>query len=865
MSPRAQTWLLRAWRLLALGLAALLLQRATPPRETALTRLTLADVQAFFPQARQFKPGPQETLLAQDEYGNRVGRLLTTSPDADAILGYSGPTNVLVALDNQERIVGTRILASDDTPDHVDQLRGNAAFERSFKDWRPTSQPAPKLEGYAGSTLTALAIEESIQKRLSGNYASLRFPTPLKLEEIKEIGFPEARGFEPNTPRLGWNLVRGPGDAALGYVVRSSPSGDEVNGYAGPTDTLIALAPDGLTLRKVLIRETYDTTDYVDRVRADDEYLKLLTKWTTREWATLDFGKERLEGVAGATLTSFAMAEGIKRRFADDAQKAGAEARRRAEWTQTAGLWLFLLGGLVMTFSPLHGRPGLRLAWQLLLVGGLGLWLGQLLSLALFAGWARHGLGWSHAPGLVALGAVALLVPWGARRQPYCHQLCPHGAAQELLGRFRRLHVTVSATWHARLAYVPYVVLAAAFLAALLWPGMNLGRWEPFDAWALGAATAIPLTLAALSLAAAPFVPQGFCKYACPTGALFKLVRTQSERDRWSGRDTGAAVVLALGAALTIAFPAENIHLATASEAPITEIHGGAFGTTWTVKVRGASIDRDLINREIEAELNRIEFSLSHWRESSATGEFNRADTTAPVGVTPELLEVLGFARSLSAKTRGAYDVTVAPLTAAWSYGPAGRRAAPTDAELTALLPQVGWEKLTLDVDRAMLSKSHPKLAIDLGSVLQGYALDKVAEILRRQGQRDFLIEIGGELLAAGRWPVGLEDPLNPRKLLAKLTLTDTCLSPSGLYRAKRQEAGKPASHILSPKTGRPVEPTIELCCVWDRVGLRADGWATALLAVGWDEAKRLAEQEGLAVWLVSPTGEVWKSSRSGK
>jgi len=104
--------------------------------------------------------------------------------------------------------------------------------------------------------------------------------------------------------------------------------------------------------------------------------------------------------------------------------------------------------------------------------------------------------------------------------------------------------------------------------------------------------------------------------------------------------------------------------------------------------------------------------------------------------VTPELLEVLGFARSLSAKTRGAYDVTVAPLTAAWSYGPAGRRAVPTDAELTALLPQVGWEKLTLDVDRAMLSKSHPKLAIDLGSVLQGYALDKVAEILRRQGQR---------------------------------------------------------------------------------------------------------------------------------
>jgi NosR/NirI family nitrous oxide reductase transcriptional regulator len=865
MSPRAQTWLLRGWRCAALSLAALLLARTTPPRETALTQLTMADVRAFFPGAKQFKPGPQETLLIQDEFGNRMGRLLTTSPDADTIMGYSGPSNVLVALDNQERIVGTRILTSDDTPDHVDKLRGNAAFERGFKDWRPTSQPAPKLEGYAGSTLTALAIEESIQKRLSGNYASLRFPTPLKLEEIKAAGFAEATGFERNNPRLGWNLVRGPGNTHLGFVVRSSPSGDEVNGYAGPTDTLIALAPDGLTLRKVVIRETYDTTDYVDRVRNDEEYLQLLTKWSAREWATLDFDKARLEGVAGATLTSYSMAEGIKRRFADDAEKAGMDVRRRTEWTRAAALWLFALGGLIMTFSPWHGRPLIRRAWQVLLVAGLGLWLGQLLSLALFVGWARHGLGWTQTPGLIALGAVALLVPWSARRQPYCHHLCPHGAAQELLGRFRRLHVSVSGQAHAWLSSLPYVVLAAAFLAALLWPTTNLGRWEPFDAWTLGAATAIPLALAALGLVASLFIPQAFCKYGCPTGALLKLVRTQSERESWLRRDTGAAAILGLGALLHLMLPAENTHLASEPTTAVTELHGGIFGTTWTVKVRGASVDRDLLNREIEAELNRIEFSLSHWREASATSAFNRTSSIEPIGVTPELLEVLAFAQELSAKTHGAYDVTVAPLVSAWSYGPTGKQPVPTEAQLTALLPQVGADKLTLDPARVMLRKSHPKLAIDLGSVLQGYADDKVAEILRKHGQSDFLIEVGGELLACGSWQVGIEDPFNPRKLLAQVTLKDACLSPSGLYRAKRLEAGKPVSHILSPKTGRPVDPTIELCCVWDKVGLRADGWATALMAAGWDEAQRLAEREGLAVWLVSPKGEVWKSSRSGK
>ena len=865
MGSRAKTWLLRGWRLGALALAALLLQRATPARETALTQLTMTDVRAFFPDAKRFKPGPQETLLVQDEYGNRMGRLLTTSPDADAILGYSGPSNVLVALDNQERIVGTRILASDDTPDHVDKLRGNPRFERGFKDWRPTSQPAPKLEGYAGSTLTALAIEESIQKRLSGNYASLRFPTPLRLDEIKAVGFPEATGFERNNPRLGWNLVRGPGNGHLGFVVRTSPSGDEVNGYAGPTDTLIAVEPDGLTLRQVVIRETYDTTDYVDRVRADEEYLKLLTKWSAREWATLDFGKARLEGVAGATLTSYAMAEGIKRRFADDAQKSGADVRRRTEATRTAALILFLLGGLVMTFSPWHGRPRVRLVWQVLLVAGLGLWLGQLLSLSLFAGWARHGLGWSQTPAMVALGAIALLIPWGARRQPYCHHLCPHGAAQELLGRFRRLHVTLPGETHRWLSALPFIVLGAAFLTALLWPATNLGRWEPFDAWTLGAIAALPLALAAGGLLASLFIPQAFCKYGCPTGALFKLLRTQSETERWSRRDTGVAVVLAVGAGLGALFPAENIHLASEPTSPVTELHGGIFGTTWTVKVRGASVDRDLLNREIEAELNRIEFSLSHWRESSATSEFNRTESTAPLGVTPELLDVLAFTQQLNRKTHGAYDVTVAPLVSAWSYGPAGKQPAPTDAQLAALLPQVGADKLTLDPGRAMVRKAHPKLAIDLGSVLQGYADDQVAAILRKHGQEDFLIEIGGELLASGSWHVGIEDPFNPRKMLAKVTLKDACLSPSGLYRAKRLEAGKPVSHILSPKTGRPVEPTIELCCVWHPSGLRADGWATALMAVGWDEAKRLAEQEDLSVWLVSPKGEVWKSPRCGK
>ena len=870
-SPRVSAWLVKGWRLAALLLAALLLQRTTPLTESALTRLGLADAIAFFPEAKRLKPGPDQTLLVQDINGRRLGRLVTTSPDADSIIGYAGPSNVLVALDLEDQIVGTRILTSKDTAEHVDALRKEPAFEKSFKDWRPASQPAPQIEGMAGSTLTAYAITESIQKRLSGNYVSLRFATPLSLKEVQSVGFPAAMSFEPNVPRLGWNLVRGPNRAHLGYVVRSSPSADEVIGYAGPSETLIAIEADGLRLRQVKLRSTYDTAEYVSRIQEQEPdpqgrtFLQDLTKWTTREWAEFDFRKGELDTVSGATLTSYGIAKGLQTRFADDAlggQRAKQDSLQRL---RTGALWCFLGGALLMTFTPLHGRPVVRTVWQILLVGGLGLWLGQLLSLSLFAGWARHGAPWATAPALFALAAIALLIPWATRRQAYCHQICPHGAAQELLGGFKRLHVTVPARWHAWLSKLPAIALAGAFLAALAWPRWSLGEIEPFDAWVLGIGVAIPLTLAVVGLLASVVVPQAYCKYGCPTGALFKFVRSANQAETWGRRDLWAAIVLALGAVVAF-FPRADFAAEetpeTSARQTITELHGAAFGTTWTVKVRGSDVDAAILKRELEAEFKRVEFSLSHWRESSATADFNHLESTQAFGITSELAELVEFALKLSAASGGMYDITVAPLTNLWGYGPAGKMPDPTPEQLKAALAKVGWSKLKLDKENLTLAKSHEGLNLDLGSVLQGYAADRAAVILRAQGQHATLIEVGGEILAAGSWRVGIEDPFNPRVMLETVLLTDRALSSSGLYRAKKLAAGKPISHILSPKTGRPVEPTLEMAVVTHESCLQADGWSTALMAVGFEEAKRIALREKLDVMLVTPDKKVWRSGK---
>ena len=870
-SPRVSAWLVKGWRLAALFLAALLLQRTTPLTESALTRLGLDDAKAFFPGAKRLKSGPNQTLLVQDEHGNRLGRLVTTAPDADSILGYAGPSNVLVALDIHEKIVGTRILSSEDTPEHVDALRKQSAFEKSFKEWRPTTQPTPKLEAYAGSTLTAYAIAESIQKRLSGNYVSLRFATPLSLKEIQSVGFPDAASFEPNVPRLGWNLVRGPNRAHLGFVVRSSPSADEVIGYAGPSETLIAVESDGLRLRQVLLRTTYDTEEYVSRIKDQEPdpqgrtFFKDLTKWNTREWAEFDFRKGELDTVAGATLTSYAIAKGLQTRFGDDAHGGRREKQDAQQRLRTGALWCFLVGALLMTFTSWHGRPTVRTLWQILLVGGLGLWLGQLLSLSLFAGWARHGIPWAQAPALLFLGAVALLVPWGARRQLYCHHVCPHGAAQELLGGFKRLHVAVPGRWHVWLGKLPAIALAGAFLAALMWPRWNIGQVEPFDAWILGIGVAIPLTLAVVGLLASVAVPQAYCKYGCPTGALFKFVRSANQAETWGRRDTWAASILAVGAVVAfIPRPdfAEEASPETSARQAVTELHGAAFGTTWTVKVRGSDVDAEILKRELEAEINRVEFSLSHWRESSATADFNHLESTQPFGISQELAETVEFALKLSAASDGMYDITVAPLTNLWGYGPAGKLPDPTVEQLKVALAKVGWQKLRLDKENLTLAKSHEGLNLDLGSVLQGFAADRAAAILRAQGQHDFLIEVGGEILAAGSWRVGIEDPFNPRLMLQTMLLTDRALSPSGLYRAKKLAAGKPVSHILSPKTGRPVEPTLEMAVVTHDSCFQADGWSTALMAAGFEQAKQIAQREKLDVILVTPDKKVWRSGK---
>ncbi|OAI52455.1 hypothetical protein AYO47_06165 [Planctomyces sp. SCGC AG-212-M04] len=854
--PPPVRWLVRLTRAAILVVAFLLIARSDRAADEANV-IPFETALQLFPTAARLGPRDARlngwTVLASD--GHPLGIVFETSPQTDHLVGYSGPSNLLLGLDPQGAIVGVRFLSSRDTTEHVEQVRSHPAFWSQFRGWNPTSDPRPRVDAVSGSTLTSYAMAESIEERLAGHSTSLRFPNAISLEEARGV-FPEAQSLKPDSTRLGWLEVRGAEEQLLGFVLRTSPYAESVRGYSGPTEALIAVDPTRTRVAAIRMRSSYDTPDYAARVRADEEYLRSLADHTLEEWTQIDFESAGIEGVSGSTQTSYGLAEGIRRRLKADLANVPAAVGGKLWKRRNFGLLAIIAGGLLVTFVPAFGGRRIRTLWQIVLVAAFGLWLGDMLSMALLAGWARNGVAWSTAPGLVALVAVALVVPWSTKRQVYCHSLCPHGAVQEWLGHERRCHVHVPRRLSRLLGLLPGTLLAVAFGLSLTKPRFNLARFEPFDAWVLWTAAAVSMLVGLAGLVAAVFVPMAYCRFGCPTGALLKLVRSHGQADRWSLRDFIAAAAVSLAAAWMFwSAPAKTVNASGSPTASVvltgpSTLTGRAFGTTWTIKIRDPLASTGVLQEQVAAELERIESKLSHWRPGSETSQFNASQTTLEIECSKELASLVSQARGLSEATDGAFDITVGPLVNAWGYGPSGPKPDPPSVvKIRKLLDSTGWQKLEVDESVPSLRKQDPALQIDLGALLQGYAVDRVHDLLAKHGLKEYLVEIGGELRASGAWEVAL-DPAAGAWSTPTIKLRDQALSTSGVYRRGPNGEEK---HVISPRTGRPAATAWRAVAVMAPTCREADGWDTALLVAA--DGRALAEQRGFKAQFIPREG----------
>jgi NosR/NirI family transcriptional regulator, nitrous oxide reductase regulator len=525
-----------------------------------LAGLPVSRLQKHLPEAAAIG-GPANTVAGGRDIlnavGDRVGTMLRTSPAGDAAIGFSGPTDLLIVCDRDLRVAGMEVLASRDTRDHVHAVERDAAFWQSFRGQSLEELAGLKLDkahAVAGATLTSLAIQEALVRRLGGSAAASRFADVPRLADLQLI-FPAAARIEPD-----------PGDAAvirvlaadaipLGWALRTSPAADRVIGYQGPTDAVVGFDPTGKVCG-VAVLASYDNEPYVGYVRDDAAFRGVYRGMSLEEIAGIDPRSTGIEGVSGATMTSQAVAEGIVRAAR---QHIGQQARPPAtsSWASLVqsidgpqwGALGVIAAGIVTAFTRLRGTWFGRLALPIVVLAYLGFGAGALLSQAQVWGWAQAGVA-RGAVVLMALTLAALVLPITTRRNVYCSHLCAHGAAQQLLVRFVKPKRSFPEWLKPVLVVLPWALLAVAILAAVLhWP-LNLVDLEPFDAYLPAVAGIAAIAIFAVSLIASSFVPMAYCRHGCPTGALLDHLRLHRRADRFSWRDGLLLGCLAIAAAV---------------------------------------------------------------------------------------------------------------------------------------------------------------------------------------------------------------------------------------------------------------------------------------------------------------------------
>ena len=253
---------------------------------------------------------------------------------------------------------------------------------------------------------------------------------------------------------------------------------------------------------------------------------------------------------------------------------------------------------------------------------------------------------------------------------------------------------------------------------------------------------------------------------------------------------------------------------------------------------------------------------MSTYRPQSELSRFNRLDRAGePFPVSADMLAVMATSARVFDLSGGAWDGTVMPLVNLWGFGPAGAvDEPPSDEAVRTALGHVGF-----GADRGAAGRSRqegPGGHARPASIAKGYGVDAVAALLRGEGVADFIVEIGGEIYASRRAPRRPPLARRDQPAAAGLPLPTTCsASPSCATRRSRRAgttattsraAGVRYSHVLDPRTGRPVTNGVVSVSVLAPDCTLADGLATAVMVMGAEAGVALLEKvegvEGLVV-----------------
>ena len=274
------------------------------------------------------------------------------------------------------------------------------------------------------------------------------------------------------------------------------------------------------------------------------------------------------------------------------------------------------------------------------------------------------------------------------------------------------------------------------------------------------------------------------------------------------------------------------------------EFSGKTMGTTYHVKFVAEYLQNTkMLKDEIDMRLDEINKSMSTFIKDSEISRFNALQTVGEkFRISDDFYNVMIVAKKIYEETGGAWDGTVKPLVDLWGFGKSeNKHIIPEKTQIAALLSDIGFNNIEIFADH-YLAKKNPSITLDLASIAKGYGVDQVAALIRANDINNFLVEIGGEVFAAGlrkdgkKWRIGINRPQNnaPVDQVYKVVdLQDKGFATSGDYRNYFEVNQKRFSHIIDPKNGYPVDNGVVSVSIIANTCTFADGLATAVMVLG--------------------------------
>jgi len=282
-----------------------------------------------------------------------------------------------------------------------------------------------------------------------------------------------------------------------------------------------------------------------------------------------------------------------------------------------------------------------------------------------------------------------------------------------------------------------------------------------------------------------------------------------------------------------------------------TSVEGSVFGTFYHITYGSK------VGLNIDSVLAEVDKSLSPFNKRSVITAINR---NTSMRTDERFREVFRLSMEVSEETNGAFDITVAPLVNAWGFG-FDKAQEISEERIDSLLQFVGYRKVRLEGDT--ICKDDSRLMLDCSAVAKGYGVDVVAQFLRSQGIKDYMVEIGGEVAVRGKnpkgedWHIGIDRPdddsLNTsNKLQDVLIISNKAMATSGNYRNFYVKDHKKYAHTIDPRTGHPIQHNILSATVVAPTCAEADAYATSFMVMGMDGARAVLKKHAeLSAYLI--------------